>query len=492
MRDYKFGDFLCERRKTLSLSQFQLGRLVGVSDKAVSKWENGTAKPKSSLLPKLAEVLDISIDELLNCKLNQKASSGEAMLSKIEIWEIANARIKEIYGENVPLRAINRLNKEKEKLSGTLMPFLYAIVGQISAVSNAKKYEVTNSNAMGSSFLAYLLGANSINPLKPHYLCPKCKKVHFMTGYQCAWDLPERICTCGCEMERLGHDIPFETVYSEIKSKCALCNVAKSMINEVIEIVKELSKDVSVVCVLPEEDSKSWYNPYRFFFVADGEKGFKTVRYSEESAYDLYTNYSLCVQPNEVLDNLSVLCQECGVALNKIHPTQKLLDGFLSVNLEGIFTYENDSIKAMISTIKPKTYHELLKALAMGLGERAWDENGSVLFKSGIPFDQLIAFRDDVFTHVMNGMVKQGIYDGQDFAYKIMNDTRQGIYNIRGMADHTKHSLEELALPDWFVSTITKIQYLSSKAHVVHYLKAAIYLMWFKLNYPESFAKRCL
>ena len=48
MRDYKFGDFICERRKAVSLSQFQLGRLVGVSDKAVSKWENGTSKPKST------------------------------------------------------------------------------------------------------------------------------------------------------------------------------------------------------------------------------------------------------------------------------------------------------------------------------------------------------------------------------------------------------------------------------------------------------------
>ena len=66
MRDYDFGKFMYERRTALSLTQYQLGRLVGVSDKAVSKWENGTAHPKSTLLPKIAEILDVSVDELLS------------------------------------------------------------------------------------------------------------------------------------------------------------------------------------------------------------------------------------------------------------------------------------------------------------------------------------------------------------------------------------------------------------------------------------------
>ena len=244
MRDYKFGDFLCERRKTLSLSQFQLGRLVGVSDKAVSKWENGTAKPKSCLLPKLAEILDISVDELLNSKLNSNASCEEEKLSENEIWENAGARLKELYGENAPLRVTNRLNKEQEKLSGTFMPVLYSLVGKIAKTSKIKGYNITCTNAMGNSFLAYLLGASDLNPLAPHYLCPQCKKVYFMPEYHCAWDLPERTCKCGCEMDKLGHDIPFETVYSEIKSKYASCNVANSMINETMEIVKEFSKEM--------------------------------------------------------------------------------------------------------------------------------------------------------------------------------------------------------------------------------------------------------
>ena len=41
MRDYSFGNFISTLRERKGLSQYQLGVLVDVSDKAVSKWENG-------------------------------------------------------------------------------------------------------------------------------------------------------------------------------------------------------------------------------------------------------------------------------------------------------------------------------------------------------------------------------------------------------------------------------------------------------------------
>ena len=50
MRDYSFGNFLHGLRERRGLSQYQLGMLVGVSDKAVSKWENGSAKPQIKTL----------------------------------------------------------------------------------------------------------------------------------------------------------------------------------------------------------------------------------------------------------------------------------------------------------------------------------------------------------------------------------------------------------------------------------------------------------
>ena len=65
MRDYKLGDKLYELRKNKGLTQEDLALLLDVSDKAVSKWENGTAKPTIINLKKVSQIFDISLDELI-------------------------------------------------------------------------------------------------------------------------------------------------------------------------------------------------------------------------------------------------------------------------------------------------------------------------------------------------------------------------------------------------------------------------------------------
>ncbi len=66
MRDYRFGNLITQLRTERGFSQFQLGTLLGVSDKAVSKWENGNAKPRMATCCRLADILGVSLDELLN------------------------------------------------------------------------------------------------------------------------------------------------------------------------------------------------------------------------------------------------------------------------------------------------------------------------------------------------------------------------------------------------------------------------------------------
>jgi CYTH domain-containing protein/transcriptional regulator with XRE-family HTH domain len=65
MRDYKLGNKLYELRKKKNLTQEDLAILLDVSDKAVSKWENGTSKPTIINLKKLSEIFDVSLDELI-------------------------------------------------------------------------------------------------------------------------------------------------------------------------------------------------------------------------------------------------------------------------------------------------------------------------------------------------------------------------------------------------------------------------------------------
>ncbi len=68
MHDYTFGNFLYTLRSEKGLSQAQLGEMLGVTNKAVSKWENGSAKPNTNLIPQIATIFNITVEELFACK----------------------------------------------------------------------------------------------------------------------------------------------------------------------------------------------------------------------------------------------------------------------------------------------------------------------------------------------------------------------------------------------------------------------------------------
>ncbi|MDE7162412.1 MAG: ATP-binding cassette domain-containing protein [Anaeroplasmataceae bacterium] len=69
-KNYEVGNFITTLRKEKKLTQTKLGELVGVSNKAISKWENGSGLPEPKYMSKLCEVLGITVDELLNGKRN--------------------------------------------------------------------------------------------------------------------------------------------------------------------------------------------------------------------------------------------------------------------------------------------------------------------------------------------------------------------------------------------------------------------------------------
>ena len=71
--DYPFGERLYRHRKAAGLSQARLGEKLGVTDKAVSKWENGAAKPTTDMLNRLSAVLGVPVADLLREREERKA-----------------------------------------------------------------------------------------------------------------------------------------------------------------------------------------------------------------------------------------------------------------------------------------------------------------------------------------------------------------------------------------------------------------------------------
>ena len=86
MSKKSLGMMIASLRKEKRMTQIELAEKMGVTDKAVSKWERDLACPDVSTLPKLAEVFDISVDELMQCKAesqNEKKKDFTPMIHMI-------------------------------------------------------------------------------------------------------------------------------------------------------------------------------------------------------------------------------------------------------------------------------------------------------------------------------------------------------------------------------------------------------------------------
>ena len=72
MKNYSFGNYICELREKKGLTQSQLGAKLGVTNKAVSRWENGGAYPSTELMLPLAKELGVSIEDLYKAVSEEK------------------------------------------------------------------------------------------------------------------------------------------------------------------------------------------------------------------------------------------------------------------------------------------------------------------------------------------------------------------------------------------------------------------------------------
>lgn len=79
-----FGDRLREARTAAGLTQEQFGYAVGVTNSAVSAWENGRDVPSFSLLPKIREVTKRSLDELVCGEGSKMKAQARAILGVME------------------------------------------------------------------------------------------------------------------------------------------------------------------------------------------------------------------------------------------------------------------------------------------------------------------------------------------------------------------------------------------------------------------------
>lgn len=97
MEQVKIGKFIASKRKEQGLTQLQLAEKLGITDRAISKWETGKSLPDASLMPELCKLLKITINDLLCGEVvsveNYNEKAEKALLEMVKKEEMQNKKL---------------------------------------------------------------------------------------------------------------------------------------------------------------------------------------------------------------------------------------------------------------------------------------------------------------------------------------------------------------------------------------------------------------
>lgn len=97
MDQIKIGKFISAKRKEKNITQSELAEKLNITDRAISKWENGVCLPDASHLPELCRILDISINDLFSGEVvDMKDNEKKLEENLLEMTKLKEKRDKEL------------------------------------------------------------------------------------------------------------------------------------------------------------------------------------------------------------------------------------------------------------------------------------------------------------------------------------------------------------------------------------------------------------
>ena len=162
MDQVKIGSFISERRKAAGLTQAQLAERLNITDRAVSKWENGKSMPDSSIMLELCSELHITVNDLLSGEVVTMDKHNE----KTEKLLIEMAKQKE--------------DSDKRLLSLEILIGIFSIIILLGSTMVASLFEMDawlRILIIAAGFAVSCIGigyALKIEQVAGYYQCAKC------------------------------------------------------------------------------------------------------------------------------------------------------------------------------------------------------------------------------------------------------------------------------------------------------------------------------
>ena len=169
MDQTRIGRFIADRRKKASLTQMQLAEKLNITDRAISKWENGKSLPDSSIMLELCDVLGISVNDLL---------SGEVVTMENYNKEIEKNLLDMIRQKE---QADKRLAAAEVFIGITATIVLFALIFAAAFVQMETWLKIA---LIVSGFILFLAGcfyALRLEQVAGYYMCKHCKHSYVPT-----------------------------------------------------------------------------------------------------------------------------------------------------------------------------------------------------------------------------------------------------------------------------------------------------------------------